>query len=112
MKVGIDQEKISRMSQKLLDKIATEQEKEYVYSFKKNFKQHIASLWTAKEAVIKILGKNIGFLDIEIIHDIYGKPFVKLLGEAKNIFENAGLSEIDISITHTDEIATAVVIAK
>lgn len=61
MKIGIDSEQISRMSERLLNKISTTNEREYVNKFK-NKKPHIASLWTGKEAVIKVLGeKSISF---------------------------------------------------
>lgn len=110
MKVGIDSEQISRMSQKLLNRIATPNEIEYVGKFR-HAKPHIASLWTAKEATIKALGKSdISFLDIEILHDENGKPSVALHGKAKQQFASMGLTEIEISITHNRHFATSIVL--
>ncbi len=112
MKVGIDIENISRMSEKLLDKIATQKEREYVNSFADK-KPRIASLWCAKEGVIKMLGaKEVSFLDIEILHTENGRPYVNLKGSAKTEFKAQGLTQIDISISHTDDLATAIVIAQ
>lgn len=112
MKIGIDSEQISRMNERLLDKISTTNEREYVNKFK-NKKPHIASLWTGKEAVIKVLGeKNISFLEIEILHDFNGAPHVNLLGRAKQRLEELNLKSIEISITHTKTVATAIVLAR
>lgn len=112
MKIGIDSENISRMSERLLNKISTEKERDYVNQFK-NKKPHIASLWTGKEAVIKVLGeKRISFLDIEILHDENGAPSLNLMGKAKEKFNQLKFKVIEISITHTKTVATAIVIAQ
>lgn len=112
MRVGIDIENISRMSEKLLDKIATQKEREYVNSFADK-KPRIASLWCAKEAVVKMLGKkDANFLEIEILHEQNGRPYVNLTGATRVEFDFLGLMKIDISISHTNDLATAIVIAQ
>lgn len=111
MRVGIDIEHVSRMSEALASKIATENEKRYLAKFKTNVLQHIGSLWTAKEACIKMLGKtDLSFLEIEISHDNGGRPLLSLSGKALAEFERLGLNGIDLSISHTDDIVTAIVI--
>lgn len=110
MKVGIDMEDIARMNGKLLDKIATENEKKYVKSFKEQ-NSHIASLWCAKEAAVKILGTDISFLDVELLHEESGKPFLKLHGKAEQRRKELKLKEFDVSISHTSDKAIAIVIA-
>lgn len=111
MRVGIDIEQISRMSEALAEKIATENEKKYLSQFKTKKSQHIGSLWTAKEACVKMLGKtDLSFLEIEINHDAGGRPSLLLSGKALAEFKKLGLSGIDLSISHTDDIVTAIVI--
>ncbi len=75
--------------------------------------QSAAACFCAKEAFSKAIGTGIsgfGLKEVETLHDEKGKPFLVFSGEAKRIVEESGLS-FDISITHTDSTATAVVIA-
>ncbi len=111
MKTGIDIENISRMNEKLLEKIALPSEIEYVRSFKSQ-NEHIASLWCVKEAVVKLIGdKTISFLDIELTHEPSGRPKIVLHGKAKTKFDEFDETQIDVSISHTNEIAIAIVVA-
>lgn len=111
MRVGIDIEDISRMSEKLAEKIATPSEKQYLSRFKEGKSQHIASLWTAKEACVKMLDKtDLSFLEIEVVHSDSGKPAIELKGEALKRFISLGLKSIDVSISHTSSQAIAIVI--
>ncbi len=111
MRVGIDIENISRMSERLLEKIATAKEREYISSFSEK-KKHIASLWCAKEAAVKALGTDLSFLDIEVLHEESGRPRLQLTGKAAERFKELKLSEIELSISHTEDIAIAIVMAK
>lgn len=111
MRVGIDIERVSRMSEALAEKIATENEKRYLAKFKTNTLQHIGSLWAAKEACIKMLGKtDISFLEIEVSHDDNSRPLLILSGSALAELKKQGLNAVDLSISHTDDIVTAIVI--
>ena len=119
MRVGIDTIEVEKVSkdEKFFKKIATKQEIDYINSFKceKGQNQRIASLWCVKEAVFKCLGlgKDSGVTtkDVELCHKESGAPFVKLSGVAKKQFEKLGLKEIEISVSHSDTIATAIAIA-
>lgn len=112
MKVGIDIEKIDRMNKKLLDRIATPAEKEYVTSHGDSLR-HIASLWTAKEAAIKMLGDTtLSPLEIEILHQKNGRPYLVLYGLALDCAKKQNLTEFDISISHNPTDAIAIVIGK
>jgi holo-[acyl-carrier protein] synthase len=73
-----------------------------------------AARFAAKEAALKALktgwrGK-ITWHDIEVFSDENGAPFLKLTGEAKEIFDKSGANFIHISISHTSEHAIATVI--
>ena len=61
------------------------------------------------------MGTGIGdmrWIDIEIrVDDPRGRPRLILHGEAKTLADDLGLSQWDISLSHTDELAVAVVVA-
>lgn len=67
-----------------------------------------AGRFSAKEAISKALGTGVrefSLLDIEILNDELGKPYVNLTGALEKYSENY---KIDISISHCKEYATAV----
>ena len=73
----------------------------------------LAARFASKEAVMKLLGtgaRGIGWRDIETITYPSGKPLVKLHGRAKKEADNLGIKEIDISLAHSREYATATAI--
>lgn len=72
-----------------------------------------AACFAAKEAFSKALGTGLrGFRmnEVQLVHNELGKPFLKLSGKAKEIVDGKGLT-LSVSITHTDELAAAFVIA-
>lgn len=116
MMVGIDLVETKRINESLknknfLSKVLTEKEIEYVNNFKNNV-EHIAGFFACKEAVMKALEdcKKIGFTEIEVLHKSSGKPYVKLYGEAKRVFENGNYKTIEVSISQTQNQAIAMCI--
>lgn len=113
MKVGIDIIEIERIKddQNFLNKIFTEYEIDYINKFI-NRKERIAGFFCAKEAILKALNfPSVNIKEIEINHSITGKPIIKFSGNAESFFlEN--FSNIDISISHSKTIATAICIVK
>lgn len=74
----------------------------------------LAARFAAKEAVAKALGTGIGdvrWRDIEIRCGERGRPTLFLHGVAAEHALTLGLSEWDISLTHTGEQAGAVAVA-
>ena len=70
----------------------------------------LAGSFAVKEAVAKVLGT--GFrsfmpIDIEVLWDELGKPYVCLYGGALARFREMGLARIEVSITNTSEWAMA-----
>ena len=70
----------------------------------------LAGSFAVKEAVSKVLGT--GFrtffpVDIEVLRDDLGKPFVRLYGGAEERRKAAGIDRIEVSITDTKEYAMA-----
>ncbi len=73
--------------------------------------QFLSGRFAAKEAVIKTLGaffeRRINFRDIQVLNDLYGKPYVHL---EDNLRERILDKEIKVSITHERKMAAAVAI--
>jgi holo-[acyl-carrier protein] synthase len=73
----------------------------------------LAACFAGKEAVMKVLGtgaRGVAWREIETLHHPSGKPYVKLRDRAQLQAESLGLTEIDISLSHSREYATATAI--
>lgn len=76
--------------------------------------QRLAARLAGKEAVSKALGTGIGdvsWQEIEIRCDERGRPVLHLHGAAAVLAAELNLTQWDISLTHTAEYASAVVVA-
>jgi holo-[acyl-carrier protein] synthase len=77
--------------------------------------EHIAARFAAKEAVLKALGtglaQGIRWTDVEILKEHGGRPTVALYGSAAALAAQRGLSRVDISLSHTNDLAIAQVVA-
>ena len=74
----------------------------------------LAARLAAKEAVAKALGTGIGdvgWRDIEIRLEPQGRPKLHLHGPALALSRTMGLTEWDISLTHTRVYASAMAVA-
>lgn len=64
--IGIDIEKIRKVSINTIKQFATEKEKEYILSSKNNVGERIFKIYTLKEAYFKMLGTNLNhILEVE-----------------------------------------------
>jgi holo-[acyl-carrier protein] synthase len=72
---------------------------------------HYAARFAAKEAVAKAfgcgIGEWIGFLDIEVVRDSSGAPSVTLHGPGRELAVSRGVTQIFLSLSHTEHYATA-----
>lgn len=118
MLVGIDIMDVVRMEKMSLNpnhskRIYTQYEIEYINKTNKRT-QRMAGLYCAKEAFLKAVGtgvrNGIDFLEIEVQHDKDGKPFFKLSEKVKFLLATKGLKNAAVSISHTEEISTAICI--
>jgi len=80
----------------------------------KNRAECFAGKFATKEAFMKALGlgirQGIWFLQIEILNDETGKPYIHVNGEAEKQYHARGANRIHISISHSAGVAVAVVI--
>lgn len=75
----------------------------------------LAARFAGKEAISKALGtgiRGIYWREMEILQDGRGKPQVHLYGRARARAEELGLKEFAISLSHSEEYAVAMVVAK
>lgn len=73
----------------------------------------LAARLAAKEAVAKALGTGIGdvrWIDIEILSDPRGRPVLHLHGAAHDLANSLGITQWDVSLTHTATTAGAVAV--
>ncbi|MEZ4552978.1 MAG: holo-ACP synthase [Dehalococcoidia bacterium] len=73
----------------------------------------LAARFAAKEAVMKALGtgaRSVGWREIEVLPDRRGKPLLYLYGGAAERAESIGLEAIDVSLSHLESFAIAVVV--
>jgi len=116
--IGIDIIDIKRIKrimeqygERFFNRILTEKEIEYCKSFKAKSELHFAGRFTAKEAYSKSIGtgisKDFGWKDIEILNDNRGKPYIH-----HTIDNEYSKLNFNVSISHTDDYACAVVICE
>lgn len=74
----------------------------------------LAARFAAKEAALKSLKSGLGamrFTEMEIVRHEDGHPELVLHGDALAFAESKGAHRFEISLTHTDAMAQAVVVA-
>jgi holo-[acyl-carrier protein] synthase len=117
MRVGIDLVKVANVAealeahgQRYLDRVYTAQEQADC----RNEPLKLASRFAAKEAVAKVLevGREdpLPWPSIEVIRQTGGAPSVALHGEAAELAQARGITQLALSFTHEDEYAAAVVV--
>jgi holo-[acyl-carrier protein] synthase len=124
--VGLDIVKMSRISRlykkygnKFYERVFTEQEieKSKVFSSEARIESFFAKRFAAKEAFVKAIGcgigKNIAFLDVEVVSDINNKPQINLTKKAneyiKKRFNNANIV-VHLSLSDEKDLASAMVV--
>lgn len=122
--VGIDVVEISRIQKSIQDfpdsfiaRIACPNEIKIVEE-KKLSKQRLSQYWAgrfaAKEAFSKALGTGIGahcaLHDLSVINNELGAPEIIVSEKLQTLLNQRQIRKIHLSISHTDTIATAIVI--
>jgi holo-[acyl-carrier protein] synthase len=101
---------LARHPERFLRRVYTELEVAYC----RGRLSELAARFAAKEATMKALGtgvRGVGWRDIEILSDRRGKPLVYLHGRAAERAKAIGLGQPEVSMTHSDTLAMAFVVA-
>ena len=115
--LGVDLAEIDRVEAlvakypRFAERCFTEHEREYAMRYAKPARR-LAARFAGKEAVMKSMGtgwRRIRWTDIEITGG--GKPTVNLYGTAKRRAAMLGVTEIHVTITHTDVTAMVMAVA-
>ena len=105
---------IERHGELFVERVYTPAEIKYCQT-RKQATQHYTGRWAAKEAILKALGtgwrKGISWRDIEVRNEPGGKPVVAVRGGAKEVVEQLGVTDIQVTISHCRSHATATAIA-
>jgi holo-[acyl-carrier protein] synthase len=115
--LGVDLADIDRVGRVLeryprfAERCFTEHEREYAFRFASP-ERRLAARFAGKEAVMKSMGtgwRRIRWQDIEITGG--GKPTVRMTGNAAARALTMGITEILVTITHTDTSALVMAVA-
>jgi holo-[acyl-carrier protein] synthase len=118
--IGIDAVDVERFRRvldrrpRLADRIFTERERADMA------KRHdpvpgLAARFAAKEATMKALGIGVGsirFSEVGVVRAPSGAPSLELSGNATKRASELGITELRVSLTHTDKHAGAIVVAE
>jgi holo-[acyl-carrier protein] synthase len=112
--VGIDLLEVGRLERamerhpRLAERVFTADELAYARA-RGRPARHLAARFAAKEAAVKALGlRSFGLRDIEVVAG--EPPTLRLHGRAADAARERGV-ELDVSLTHSQEMAAAVVVA-
>lgn len=116
--IGTDIVEVERIRQKVDNKIFithvfTENEEKYCRGMKKSA-ENFSARFAAKEAFFKALKTgligNFEFVEVEILNDSSGAPYICLHGNTQEAVRKAGVKSIHLTLSHEKEYAIATVI--
>lgn len=117
--IGIDAVEIERFRQalertaSLKERLFTAEELSYVQP-QVDPTASLAARFAAREAVMKALGVGLGafdFHDVSVCRASSGQPDLLVVGRAQQLATDQGIARWHLSLTHTESIAMAYVIA-
>ncbi len=104
---------IDRYGERFVQRIFTASEIAYCRR-KKIAAESFAARFAAKEAAAKALGtgisRGVSWLEIEVTREPWGRPTLALWGRAAERARELGVVRVSVSLTHTREMAMAVVV--
>jgi holo-[acyl-carrier protein] synthase len=119
--VGVDVVEIARVARALdrhprfAERVFTKAEREASARRGVGAVAYLAKRWAAKEAVSKALGvgfSGFAYTDIEVVNQRSGAPSVSLRGELGDWARSLGVLRWHLSLSDTDELAFANVVAE
>jgi len=119
--IGIDVVEVERIEssmaefgERFAEKVFTPAEREYCESQRRPG-LHYAARFAAKEAVAKAfgtgIGKDLGWLDMEVRRKDSGEPELVLTGAGATFAERQGIAAVKISLSHAKDYAAANAVA-
>lgn len=104
---------VERWGERFTRRIFTEGEREYAHS-RANTAAHLAARFAAKEACLKALGvpPGLSWHEIEVVGGGREPPLLVLRGHALAAADKLGMVRMHLSLTHTADVAAAVVVAE
>lgn len=114
--IGTDLTEVERIEkacgkEAFLMRYFTLREQEYIHGHP----QRAAGNFAVKEAVSKAMGtgfRGMALIEIEVLRDNLGKPYIQLYGRAKAKAEALGIQHWHVSISNTRSLALAYVIGE
>ena len=110
------EESIDRYGERFLERIFTAGEIAYCLRKRKNAVESFAARFAAKEAGAKALGtgisRGVSWKEFEVRREGGGRPTLHLSGRAAELAEAMGVRRIQLSLTHSRELAMAVVVTE
>jgi len=104
---------INKWGEKFLSRVFSDREITYCERHAGAF-IHYGARFAVKESFLKAIGTGLGrgvkLQEIEVVNEKSGKPEIRLSGGAQEFFVNAGIQQIHLSITHTKNYASAMVL--
>lgn len=115
IEIGRIQRSLDQHGSRFLERVYTPGEIAYCQTKKKNAAESFAARFAAKEAGAKALGTGISrgvtWREIEVKREPSGRPTLHLHGRAKEIADRLGIVRLSVSLTHSRDLAFAIVIA-
>lgn len=120
VRVGVDLVEVDRLARlvtehvEALETLFTTQELGYCLPKRRRY-EHLAARFAAKEAVLKAFGTGLSqgmcWKDVEVVNEAGGRPRVRLHGEVARWAHRRRLVDLDVSLSHTANLAIAQVVA-
>ncbi|MFQ5510495.1 MAG: holo-ACP synthase [Candidatus Krumholzibacteriia bacterium] len=118
--IGIDSIELARIERvyreygtRFLARIYAPEEQAYSLRYRDPVPR-LAARFAAKEACMKALGTGwndgVRWRDIVVVNTTFGKPELKISGRAREYLDGLEATHVHLSITHSREQATAVVV--
>jgi len=120
VRVGVDLVGVDRMERLVTENpdvervMFTDAELAYCDGKRRRY-EHMAARFACKEATLKALGTGLGprmrWTDVEVVRGKAGRPHVELGGEVAAWARRHGMDGVDVSLSHTRELAVAQAVA-
>ncbi len=102
---------LSDHEERFLRRCFTQGERDYVAANPARRAEHLAGRFAAKEAILKVLGtgwsNGISWTEAEVVRQVSGKPTVVLHGRCQEVAKELGITQWQLSISHSGSYATA-----